>query len=259
MDTSLFFFIKKTAGLFILPSSLILFLLISGFLLSLKKNLRITSKILFFAGISLFFLLSLPTVIQILLLPLSDVKASKNINKKDDIKSIVVLLGGANYDYKNLSDHELSPASKLRAIKAVELANDKNLKSIYLSGGCGKALKKCPISEAEVAEKFLKNKVKNSDVILESKSDDTYTNLKNIKKLINNEPFYLITSPTHIRRSMLIAEHFNLKAYPVISNNIKKPEMNIWELWPAAENLYLADLIFHEYYGIILFYLKEKL
>jgi uncharacterized SAM-binding protein YcdF (DUF218 family) len=181
------------------------------------------------------------------------------MKKKDDIKSLVVLLGGANYDYKNLSNHELSSMSKIRVIKAIELASAHNLKKIYLSGGCGKALRDCPVSEAEVAENFLKNTIKNFEIILETQSCDTYSNLKNIKNMLNDEPFYLITSPAHLKRSMLIAEHLKLNAYPAISNTIKKPEMNLWEFWPSSENLYLSDMIFHEYYGILLFYLKEKL
>jgi len=257
MNISLSFLIKKTLGLLILPSSIILFVFFLAILLYLRKKNKMLRESLLISGFFLFFIFSFPPVTYMLLTPLTDIKTDKTDHA--NIKSVAVLLAGVTYDYGQGNNHQLSPVSKIRLIKALDIANEKSLQKIYLSGGCAKPMDSCPVSEAEVAENFVRNKLKKTDIILETQSSDTFSNLQNLKKIIGDEPFYLVTSPSHLKRSMMIANHLNMMAYPVPSNNIPKPRWNLWTLWPSSENLYMTDMIFHEYYGIILFVLKEKL
>lgn len=258
MENQIFFLIKKAISPFIIPSKIILILFIISFILSLQRKKWSLHILTFSVALLFLFLFSFLPFITVLLRPLTtEFNKDNNRLTHDKIETVVVLLGGVNYDYRD-NNHELSPLSKIRVIKAIELAQDEKIKRIILSGGCGKPLGNCPITEAEVALKFMEKFIKDKEIILENISKDTFTNLINVKKIVGDKPFYLVTSPFHLKRALIISKELGLKAYPVPSHKMRDSAHDLWDYLPSSENLYLSDMVIHEYYGILLHKLMGK-
>ena len=126
-------------------------------------------------------------------------------------KDYIIILG-----WQIKKDGSLTPLLKGRVDKALEFRN-KQLKEtgkdlIFIpSGGKGKDE---IISEADAIKNYLLDKgIKNKNIITENKSTNTYTNIKNSYKLINNKKANIAFSTTnyHVLRAGLIATEQGLK------------------------------------------------
>lgn len=126
---------------------------------------------------------------------------------------VAIVLGCSNYDilYK-------------RTDAALDLYNKKNVNKLLLSGGVGSFSKNRSEKEAIVMKDYLLSKgVKEEDILIDSKSTNTVSNIKNSLEIINNNyknkiNIVLITSSFHMKRSKAILENMcnhNIYVYPV--------------------------------------------
>ena len=146
---------------------------------------------------------------------------------KIDLKKhydIALVLGCSNYDIMFK-----------RADAAIELYKRKIINKIYLSGGIGIFSKNRKEPESLVMKKYMLSKgIKESDIITESKTKDTISNMKKSLEIINNNynkkiNILLITSCFHIKRSKLLLENmcnYNIFSYPV---NDEVCDKRIWK------------------------------
>ena len=125
---------------------------------------------------------------------------------------------------------------------------------IIITGG---DVKKINISEAEVYGKVLEQLgVEKNDLILETKSLNTYKNAQYTKQITTKLPYsqyILVTSAIHMKRALLFFKHFGIKVIPSVSDTPR----NVSSLIPSAYNLTLSSLAIHEYLGILRFYIYE--
>ncbi|CAN5453461.1 YdcF family protein [soil metagenome] len=127
-----------------------------------------------------------------------------------------------------------------------------NICTIIVSGGDAS---NTGVSEALAYKKELLDlNVKNSDLILEAHSLNTFQNAKFTSKLIKAATFnkvFLVTSAIHSKRSLLYFSYFGVTATPVASDYMAP----IISLIPLGYNFVLADFALHEYAGIVRFQL----
>lgn len=120
---------------------------------------------------------------------------------------------------------------------------------VLLSGGDPR---KNGESEAAVmAKELLALNIPGEDILLEDKSSNTFLNAKFSKGFLKTkDPFekiFLITSGTHLKRSLLYFEHFGIRATGIASDNLQSD----FSLMPKSSNVYLLDIALHEYIGIL--------
>ncbi|WP_162896641.1 YdcF family protein [Cysteiniphilum halobium] len=145
----------------------------------------------------------------------------------------------------------------LEAYRIYHIAHEKGVQyKIIITGG---DVRKYGVSEAQVYAKILEDMgVKKDDLILESKSLNTYQNAeytKDITKKLPYSNYLLVTSSLHMNRSLFYFDQFNIKTIPAISDTSKTKAS--WT--PSPYNLTLISFALHEYLGIFRLHLYDYL
>jgi len=95
--------------------------------------------------------------------------------------------------------------------------------------------------------------VPRSDLILERGSKNTYQEAKFLKKTLGKRPFLLVTSATHMKRSMALFRAAGTQPIPAPTQYLSKSnEYSAGKyLLPRSSSLVNDDLSIHEYLGMI--------
>ncbi|MES2004176.1 MAG: YdcF family protein [Bacteroidota bacterium] len=117
----------------------------------------------------------------------------------------IVLGGLAGYD-KNKKGYFGDDAD--RFIATANLYHQGFINKIIVSGGTGKLNQDEPAEAFFLTEQFIANGIKESDIIIESRSRNTHENGVFTKQIIDSlhlqPPFILITSAMHMKRSVSV-------------------------------------------------------
>jgi uncharacterized SAM-binding protein YcdF (DUF218 family) len=229
----------------LIPSSFILFLILIGlfFLLALRK--KKTGFILTIFGVLFYYFLSIAFTANILLSPLEEKYSflpEKDVFLAD---KAVLLLGGREADV--LRGSEILRLSHL---------SGQNLKIII--SGTDPVL---PDSEEALGVKqfFVARGLEEKNIIIEGQSHNTWENVRNVKEIVEEEPFFLVTSAYHMERAM--REFRKVEANPIPAPTDFKAglnkDYNAFTFLPNAQNLKRCDLAIHEYLGIIWYKIKD--
>jgi uncharacterized SAM-binding protein YcdF (DUF218 family) len=204
------FTLKKLFQAFFLPPTLIFILLFISLLLIIFR--KKWGKILLFISIMLYYLLSIAPISDSLIRKLEDKHRFINIPRAD-VKYVVVL----GHDTRNPNSllpatNRLSPPSMARTLEGIRLYSKINDAYLVLSGGSGGIFfqkeKPCILMK-KLALLF---GVEEERIILESSSRDTYEEAKEIKKILGDKRFLLVTSAYHMPRSIYIFKKLGLNA-----------------------------------------------
>ena len=246
------FFLKKLITFCIVPPGIIIvFLIISAWLL--KKKWR-----LFNTGLAVaIYLISIEPVKDLFIIPLEDAYKVPQIETIRTYDAYVVLGGGINENAPDLNgEGQLTSESLPRAVDAFRLYKIEK-KPIILSGG--RVYGKKP--EAEIAKKFLISLgVDEKDIIIEENSRDTYENALLVKEMLKNkglEKIVLITSAFHMKRSVqLFKRHFSyILPYPT-GYRTSRTDYNVISYMPNGENIAYVAYSIKEYIGILFYKIK---
>ena len=219
---------KKIIGQLFLPVPLCLEILIVGLLLLLFTRKQKAGKILLSIGVILFTLLSYPALSNTFLRrleyqypPLITTAASDFVPDEvvPQVRWIVVLGGGHISDPKIPVTSQLSGASLVRLIEAIRLHNQIPGSKLILSEG--KVFDSVPGAET-MAEAAKALGVKQEDLILESESKDTIDEARIIKSIVGNDKFILVTSASHMPRSMGMFKKLGMQPIPAPTGYIMK-------------------------------------
>ncbi len=254
-----FFYFSKKLWLYFNPVNILLYLLFIGIIFNFtkKKLYKIVNIII----LILFILVILPTGKYFIW----KLEGSYSIPRtfSEDVDGILILGGGMNefltyqYDQINLNDNVDRLTESIYLMKKFP-----NAKVIF-SGGVG-TFSKSKLSGADVAKMFYKRMGINiENIIFEDKSRNTYENFLFSKKFIDineNKNWLLVTSASHMRRAMNVAEKLNLnfKAYPVDFKLRKEFKTNEWYTPKYPSNIKYFHLATHELVGLIVYYLTGK-
>ncbi len=246
------FFFKKLVTPFILPPGLfILALILSGALFMFWHRRQI--GIFHFAIGLLFSLFRCAPFSNYLMRGLeSEFYIPKTV--KGDV---LLLLGGGIIDnVPDFSGYGIPTDAMVgRIVTAVRLQKRLNI-PIIVSGG------KTSInssSEALIAKRFLVDLgVEKGQIVMEEKSKDTYENAKYISEICRREDYknpILITSASHMKRSLLAFKKIGLNVVPYPANfRTKSTNEYGWHSYlPRSGSLDNTSAAFHEYLGIFFY------
>ena len=230
---------------FLVPSGFIFILLTIGLILIFRKKRKVkkAGKILLTLGIFFFYFLSITPVVDLVLAPLETKYSAVDKEDLNKANTIVLLLGGKESDV-------------LRASEVLRIFNLQfttyNLKpKIIISGDDPLGTEK---EEAKNLKTYLIERgISDENIIVEKKSRNTKESAENVKELVGEKPFFLVTSAYHLPRSMEVFEKFGLNPIAALTDFKRQDVYSILDFFPDAQNLRNADLAFHEYFGIIFY------
>ena len=252
------FILKKIISVFLYPLPLSLLLSFLGLYFLWFTNRQKAGKILVSVGLIILTLFSYSIITNRLLRPLErkydtfEIKSSSAVPETEDesmIKFVVVLGGG------HTSDPELPPISQIgkdslvRLIEGIRIYRKYPGAKLLLSGGAVFD----PISEAEIMARVAREiGVPERDIILESKSQDTRDEALFIKPIVGNEPFVLVTTASHIPRSMALFKKLGMNPIPSpIGHSVKDRQgLSYYSFFPGTGSIRNAELAIHEYLGM---------
>ncbi len=238
------FFLKKFIAGFLMPLPIAL-ILVCVSLFFLYKKVYFKSKVFLFLSLFWLFLFSYSPIANRLLSPLeSSYKALKTI---PEVKYIVVLGSGHRTNEELSITSQLNTTAINRFLEGYRLYKNLPNSKLVFSGYEGKDITPHAIMQEKLA---LELKIDKENIITISKPKDTKEEALAIKELLKDEKFILVTSASHMKRTMFIFKNLNLNAIPAVTNHLVKDNGEFLSR-PSAFNLYKSEVAFHEYIGIL--------
>ncbi len=169
---------------------------------------------------------------------------------RNGIKYVVVLAGGHKSDPNIPATGQMSGPSLIRLLEGIRILRQNPGAKLILSGGGAADPVPEAIVMAQVSE-FMG--VSTNDMILESTSNDTKDQARLIKPLVGAAPFVLVTSATHMPRSMALFEKLGMSPIPGPAGNTARVKMPFSPqgLFPNVNALNNTTQAVHEYIGLI--------
>ena len=222
----------------LLPSSLVLLLILIGLVFWLILKKKKLGKILMILGILFYYFFSVTIISNYLLLPLESKYFPLEMEDMSAADNIVLLLGG-------------SEADTLRGSEVLRLSHLKNHQVKIIISGTDPLL---PTSEEALGVKrfFVNRGLPEENIVIEGRSRNTWENIRNVKEIVEEEPFFLVTSAYHMTRALREFEKVEAKPIPAPTDfKVKTEKYNALDFFPDAQNLRNSDLAIHEYLGIL--------
>lgn len=253
------FLLSKILWILFNPFNLILLLIIlASFLMFLKCIFF--SKIFYLTALLLFLITGVFPTGAFLMYQLE-----KNYYNQASLPSKIdgiLVLSGATRPYLTKEHNQVSINSNgERLIESIILIKKYPKAKVIFSGGSGKILD-YKFTHSEAAKIFYKNLgIDLNRINFENQSRNTYENIlfsKNIADPKIEENWVLVTSASHLKRSINISEkiNWNLIPYPTDFNQPKKFKWNFE--YNLLSNLVLFRKASHEWLGIIAYYLMGR-
>ncbi len=243
----MFFYLSKILDFLIQPLVWVLILLLVAWLIKKKRKVYLIAAFLtlyFFSNHFIFFEVSRAY----------EARAKQEYQLKENYEAAIVLGGMVRMDEaNNLVAFE---GSSDRFLAILPFYFNKKVDKIIISGGSGRLLQ--DEKEAEILKNYLlKIGVKDKDILIETKSKNTYENALHTAELIKQHnlkgPFLLSTSATHMYRSELCFKKQGIAfdTFPVDHIAIDR-EFNPDRLFvPKADILAKWKALLHEWLGLI--------
>ena len=243
------FLFKKIVSAFLLPIPIGLFLLLLALYFLLINSYK-KAKVFLFLGLSWFVLLSFQPISNAIISPLENsYKALLEIPKVQ----YILVLGSGHKTNENLSiTSQLGSVALVRLNEGIRIYKKLDNAKLIVSGYKGFDKNYHSFMSKKLA---LDLGIKKENIIKMDKPKDTRQEAIEAKKIIGTNLFILVTSASHMKRSMLLFEKLGLKPIAAPTYHLAKEEKNFSSIF-SSENLYKVKVAFHEYLGLIWAYLK---
>jgi len=240
------FKLKQFVTFFVEPFGMVLTLLIVGlyFLFTKKESL---AKLFLSFGLGLLLLFSYTPFSNFLITQLEDIYPTYNY--KHNIKYIHILGSGHNNDKTQSLSSQLSDTSIKRVIEGILIHKRTPNSILIFTGYRGKN----DFSTAEMHTKLaLALGVNKKNIISNSQPKDTAEEALFSKSIVGKNPFVLVTSATHMPRSMRLFKKLGLNPIPAPTKFYKEEEsIDNYFKAPSADTLETSRVAIHEYLGIL--------
>jgi len=246
---------KKLLALIFSPIGFSLFVSAFAMLVLLRKSGRKVVLLLLATSWINLYLFSLPITGFLLLKSLEarfpDYCVGKNLEERG--VRYVVILGS------NLVTEDTGPADRfgcgiLRILEGIRVWREIPNSVLVVSGGS------CPTdsSSREAVRTFpLQMGVPDDALIIETGAWDTSDEAKLMRGLVGNKPFALVTSASHLWRSVEIFRSSGLNPIPCPADfQAVTPPLRFKWFIPDRDGISMSDKAVHEYLGICWFKLK---
>ncbi|MDD3008957.1 MAG: ElyC/SanA/YdcF family protein [Arcobacter sp.] len=246
------FVFKKIVSAFLLPIPIGLFLLFLSFIYLMFNSYK-KAKVFLFLGLSWFVLLSFQPISNAILAPLEN--SHKALIETPKVNYILVLGSGHKSD-ENLS---ITSQVKMTAInRLVEgIRHYKNLENakLIVSGYSFSDKNSHAFMQEQLA---ISLGVKKEDIIRLDTTKDTKEEAVETKKIVGTEPLILVTSASHMKRSVLLFEKEGLKIIASPTNHMAY-EDDSYSSYFSAKNLRKCEIAIHEYLGLVYSWLRDEI
>jgi uncharacterized SAM-binding protein YcdF (DUF218 family) len=166
-----------------------------------------------------------------------------------DVKWVVVLGGGHTSDPRIPSNSQLSDSSLSRLVEGIRLHRMLPDSELVLSGGSAFD----PVPNAKVMADVARTVgVDDRDLLLESASKDTKDEAHLIREIVGQDRFILVTSASHMPRSMGLFKKLGMQPIPAPTDYWVKERQGISPamFFPSSNGLRKAERAFYEYLGL---------
>lgn len=256
------FLFKKIVSQFLFPLPLCLIIAFAGlyFLWFTKKQK--TGKCLVSLGVLALFLLSYHHIAGRLLFPLESqypaLTATSLAARQTPIRFVVVLGHG------HATNPELPITGELKEPAIVRLAEGIRIhrlcpgSKLILTGG---RYEDPSFHSQMLAELAMDLGVKETAIITETRSRDTRENAQFVQPLVGNQPFALVTSASHMPRSMALFQKAGMNPIAAPTDHlIKKVKVTAYSTWfPSASNLRKSEIAVYETLGLLWAKLRSQI
>ena len=232
-----------------MPLPIGLFLFIIGLLYLFSNSYK---KAKFFLSLAFLWiiLLSFQPISNAIIKPLEN--SHKALLNPPIVSYILVLGSGHNFDETLSITSQVSMTGINRLNEGIKLYNQIPNSKLIVSG-YGAEEKK---SHAYMQEKLaISLGVKSEDIIRFDTPKDTRLEAIQTKKLLGNEKFILVTSASHMKRSILLFKKLGLNPIAAPTNHLGYSSEN-FKAYFSSFNLYKTKVAFHEYLGLIWAYIR---
>ncbi len=239
-------------GSSLLPVSLCLEVMLLGLVLIWLTRRRAAGRVIFSLGFIALALMGYGAFSDMLLRPLeSEYPPLQRLDAASQVKWVVVLGGGAVADPKLPVTGQLSQSSLVRLVEGIRLQRMLPGSIMILSGGGYFDSKPSADIMAEVAKAM---GVSEEQIVLERTSKDTADEARLIKEIVGEERFILVTSASHMRRSMALFERLGMRPIAAPTGHLVRDKVggrtNPGSFFPSADGLQKAQTALYEYLGI---------
>ncbi len=238
------FYLKKAISFFIEPIGMVITLFVLGlYLLLVKKDTL--AKISLLLSLGLLLLFSYQPFANFLVTDLES--EFPKYYHSQGIKYIHVLGAGHNTDDTQPVSSNVSDAGTKRVLEGVMIHKDSPDSRLIFTGYAGKS----EISSAVMYSRLaMALGVKKEDIIIHGESKDTKEEALFAKSIVDKEPLILVTSATHMPRSMKLFRSVGLNVAAAPTDFLKE-EVNYYFKAPNVDSLDKSTRAIHEYFGLL--------
>jgi len=250
------FLFKKIFSRLFFPVPMCVEIFLAGLILLWFTRKQRAARIVVSVGVMLLLVFSITSSSDMLLKPLEReyppllLKPGGNIDPRlPPAGFIVVLAGGFASDPDVPVTSQLSEDTTVRLVEGIRLYRELPSYKLVLSGGAVFD----PVPVAEVMGKVAQALgVNPQDIILESMSRDTEDEARLIKPVVGTNPFILVTSASHMPRSMALFRKLGMNpiAAPTDYLVTRHAKTNPDDFYPGTEGLLEAQRAVYEYLGL---------
>jgi uncharacterized SAM-binding protein YcdF (DUF218 family) len=237
------FGLKKLLGVFLTPCPLGLLLTLLGLMLLGRGRLQAGQR-LAWLGVGLLFAFASGPVSWWMMRELEAPYRVVALSTDAPRPSAVVVLGGGHHrDPSRPPNFELSDVTTVRLVEGIRLWNLYPEAALIVSGGQGQA-------EA-LARTAVGLGVPEAKIEREGDSLDTADEARFLRTRLQGQPFLLVTSAAHMRRSLELFRAQGLTPTPAPADFLAVADSDAGPVWPTSSGLVLAERALHEFWGMI--------
>ena len=244
------FLFTKILSQFFFPVLLCLGVLLLGVIRLWFAPGKRAGRIVVTFGFILFALLSYQALPEALLRPLeSRYPPLLSVDHIPDVKWVVVLGGGHVSDSSLPVTCQIDSSALARLTEGIRLYNLLPESRLLLSGG----IVFDPVSNAEImADVAVALNVDKKDLVLEVSSRDTKDEAHFIRKIVGSDKFIMVTSASHMVRSMALFRKQGMEPVPAPADFWIKEDHGISPgvFFPSSDGLKKAERAVYEYLGL---------
>ena len=241
------FIIKKLISAFLLPIPITIMLLVLG-IFFLLINSKGKAKFFILSSFVWLLLVSNQTVANALLKPLEN--SHKALLKTPNVEYILVLGNGHTTNEELSITSQVNPTAINRLSEGIK--HYKNLKTqnktikLIVSGYSGYDINTHAFMQEKLA---ITLGVQANDIIRLDEPKDTPQEALKTKEIVKDKEFILVTSASHMKRSMMLFKKLELNAIPAPTNYLSHEDKGFSSHFNAS-NIVKCEVAIHEYLGI---------
>jgi uncharacterized SAM-binding protein YcdF (DUF218 family) len=244
------FLFKKIVAPFLFPLSICLEILLAGLYALWFTRSQKRGKIIVTIGVILLATISYGAVSNLFLGPLeSKYQPILDALAFQNVKWVVVLGGGHVTDPRLSVTDQLSDVSLIRLVEGIRIHKKLFSSKLLLSGGEAFS----STSDADTMAKMaMALGIEKKEIVLESESKDTKDQAKFIQNIIGDNRFILVTSASHMARSVSLFKAKGMNPIPApVGFQIKNaPRMSPMRFFPSGKGIDKMERVVYEYLGI---------